>query len=566
MKKLLSVIILLSIFIHTAAYWNQNKAKEISEHVKVYIEKNIPLIEKYTVYDKVRNRVKELIISLDSSETKKRQLLKDIAFYHNNNILELVHYITSREWATQRFKDWKDKWIQELKQQEENARKKYNISGDVLYVNNSSEIVKDGEIYKVSYTLGWGKTFFKEGIWIQQVSNISFERKIPFYEIIQEWVTRFLLYGDSFFEENGYFQTYEYSEYYPVNTSYGVYKSDFQKAGFDYEDAVFLRLQDAKNNVTIKPKKRQMFPISYLRKYWELEKDFINKSVIDILRTEKNYEETYKSIIQTVEDITDKITDEEKKIKAIYDWMVQNVTYPKEYDLEDYKIFSGLEAFENGSAVCEWQVLLMYYLLKIAWVKNVKYIDWYVVNAEDFPKTRHAWIEIWDYFYDPSFEKVFRENEKDYLYYKIPYDIMYTNRYNTRDIPDGVLIAWKENISKEVDRRRYLLTEKYGILDRYKLLEEAFFKKKYNIPADSTITLQFLLPYIEVYDFYMRNWKPIQVLEGFQKEIFYYPISDELDSIESILIENNYDILDYVLLRRYNDWVFLWYGLTKSIK
>lgn len=401
---------------------------------------------------------------------------------------------------------------------------------------------------------------------MQQVSNISYERKIPFYEIIQEWASKFLLYSDSFFEEDGYFQTYKYTEYYPVNTTYGVYKSDFNKAGFDYEDAVFLRLQDAKNNVTIHPEKVLMFPVSYLEKYWDWEKDFINTSVIDVLRIEKNYEETYKSIIQTAKDITEGIKNEEAKIKAIYDWMIQNVIYPDEYNLEDYKIFSGLEAFENGSAVCEWQVFLMYYLLKIAWIKNVEYIDWYVVDAEDFPQTRHAWIQIWDYFYDPSFEKVYQKNSSDYLYYKIPYDIIYTNRYNTRDIPDQVLTAWKENISREIDRRRYKLTEKYSTSDRYKLLEEAFFKKKYNIPADATITLEFLLPHIKTYDFHMKDWKPTQVLEGFQKEISYYPISDASKNIEAILIENDYDVLGYVLLKRYNNGVFIWYGLTDSVK
>lgn len=95
MKKIFSIIILLVIFI-PISYWSQNQAKELAEQIKIYIDKNVPLTEQFPVYDQVRNRIKEVIISLDNSETKKRQLLKDIAFYHNNNILELVHYITSR--------------------------------------------------------------------------------------------------------------------------------------------------------------------------------------------------------------------------------------------------------------------------------------------------------------------------------------------------------------------------------------------------------------------------------------------------------------------------------------
>ena len=113
---------------------------------------------------------------------------------------------------------------------------------------------------------------------------------------------------------------------------------------------------------------------------------FINKSLIDILNNpDKDYSKTYEELLKLVDNLVKDSKNEDEKILAIYNRLIKNIEYPITYDLSDFKIYSGLETFENKSWVCEWQALLFYYMLKIAWIKDVEYIDWYVVDSEDFP-------------------------------------------------------------------------------------------------------------------------------------------------------------------------------------
>lgn len=242
--------------------------------------------------------IKKALWKDSQKSIKYTQFLNDLAFYHNTNILKHVNYITSRKWSIERFELWKQEEILSLHLQELENRKILDIDNDIIYIDKNNELIYKDEIYKLHYILGWDEIIYKLWKWYINVSNLSYERKIPFVDLIKEWSKKFLLYNDSFFEENWYIYTYKYETFFWINWNYWVYKSDFEEYGYDIDDAVFLRLQDAKNNVTIKPEKFKVVDSSM---FWDINEFihyFINKSLIDILNNpDKDYSKTYEELL-----------------------------------------------------------------------------------------------------------------------------------------------------------------------------------------------------------------------------------------------------------------------------
>lgn len=554
---LLACIILFSWW-NTHAYYSN--AKEIADKIKEYVDSNIPITEQYPFYYNIQTRIKEITNKTPKSDIYKILLLDDINFYIWIDIQHLIERITSRQWALERFILWKKQWILKLQEQEQKLRTNYNIPSNTLVISSQNELSYNNNIYKLHYTIGGNASIFKEWKWFLSVSDISFERKIPLEEIIQEGAKKFFTYSSNIFEEDGYFYTYLYNTYFPIKSNYGIYKSEINNAGYSYDDAVVLRLQDAKNNITFLPKKVPILPRNSFETLTPWIEDFINKSAIDVLRTEKNYEQSYKKIIQTAKDITQGLSSDEEKTRAIYDWMVQNIIYPQKYDLENYAIYSWLEAFENKSAVCEGQALLMYYLLKIAEVKDIQYIDGYVIDAPDFPNVRHAWIRVGEYFYDPSFEKVYQENHKKYFYYKVPHDIMYTNRYTSYAVPERVLEQTKQENQNLIYHKRTRLTHKYSQSDGYKLLDKVFFIKKYNLSSEN-ITLWDIISYLKPQRIDFTKWK-LSYNSHLPQNIEYFPIKNLNININSILIEAQYNLNNMQLIKIYRDNIFSTYWIS----
>ena len=148
--------------------------------------------------------IKKALWKDSQKSIKYTQFLNDLAFYHNTNILKHVNYITSRKWSIERFELWKQEEILSLHLQELENRKILDIDNDIIYIDKNNELIYKDEIYKLHYILGWDEIIYKLWKWYINVSNLSYERKIPFVDLIKEWSKKFLLYNDSFFEENWY--------------------------------------------------------------------------------------------------------------------------------------------------------------------------------------------------------------------------------------------------------------------------------------------------------------------------------------------------------------------------
>lgn len=585
MKK--NKLLLISILCVFTVSYSSNKAiafswdpKNFSEYIRVYIDENYSLVNQFPIYNTVRNKVSERIVQIDKTDTEKRQYLKDLMFYNNTNILRVVRYITSREWALERFTIWKQKAITKLQKKEANRRSNLWITKKVIYIDQNNEFSKNNDIYRLSFKnpelvssenydtfsqKEWS-IIFKDWVGLMYSQDIDFERKIPFEEIIKQWDHKFLFYSDNYFWENWNFYTYEYDEYFTITTNYWVYKSDIEKDSNTYEDAIFLRLQDAKNNIAFFPKKRKITNDSYFNISSLQDKEFINSTSKDVLRSDKDYDKDLEYIYELWKRLGEEWENTQEKIKNIYDWMIQNVSYPEEYNLTDYKYFSWIESYINGQWLCEGQAQLMYYLLKAAGIENVEIISWYVVDSPDFPKVWHAWIQIWDYFYDPSFETNYKEKSSEYLYYRLPFDIAYTNRYNSRDIPETLFQEPRENIEKEVNRRRFELTKKYSKNQWYSLLKEFHEKKKYSLTANDTLNLNHIYNSLPRYDLEIKNWQLELPSEIFLEDISYYEFFSKDEDISSMLKELDYSIEKYVIINIYEWWILKSYGITDSLQ
>lgn len=577
--KRLSWVFFLAFFFWTTfqVTAQESHAKVLATKIKIYVENNIDITRQYPAYDRIRSRISDIISDLNEEQQEKKQFLKDVLFFHNNNILELVDFITSREGAKIRFKQWREDAIIELRQEIDKIKDNFNIPEGVIVLNNSYKIILAEDFHKYHFqekqkiALSEIQTYFREGREVFFMPNQGYfiagtaykERKKPFYEILAEWPKKFLLYSSAFFEEAGSYYTYQYDTYYEIGSTYGVYLSEFEEFWYSYDDAVFLRLQDAKNTVTFSPRKIKMVGSDIFPSITKTQEEFLNMTVRDVLLfPEKDYSQTYKDIISTTEQVTQWLEWDIQKIRAIYDWMNKNITYPEIYEVADQSLNSAFETFQTGQGLCVWQARLMYYMLKIAWVQKVNFTDGYVIDSKDFPSVGHAWIQIGDYFYDPSFEPKYQEQSQDYLYFKVPYDITYSNRYNLRDIPDSVFEQTWEFHKKNILERRMSLTNKYSHEDGYRVLEEAFFRKKYNLSQD-TISLEKLFGIIPSQKVFLKEWYIDSNYHSSEK-FDYYRVNSRDEDIGDLLQQNRFQIENFTLLVFIENQREIYYGLMDN--
>lgn len=275
-----------------------------------------------------------------------------------------------------------------------------------------------------------------------------------------------------------------------------------------------------------------------------------------------DYDKTFTEIKNISVNLTKNLTKEEK-IKVIYNYIITNLKYSQDFSINDSKIYSWVETFMNKEWVCEWYVKLMNYMLLFSWINDVEVIRWYVFDADDFPKIWHAWIKIWNYYYDPTFDDPIwvPESKKfsEYKYFKLPKDLFYTNRYDENDLPEYIKWLNLEERKNLILKNLYNLLWKYNN-SNYKLLDLVKLKKNHNIDYNKKINLKNfskILPIKEVSNFsFYDNWVKKQI-----KKFKYFEIND--NNIENILEQLDYDLKWYYFLKWYKkDWSFkyrLWY-------
>jgi len=251
-----------------------------------------------------------------------------------------------------------------------------------------------------------------------------------------------------------------------------------------------------------------------------------------------------------LKNITKKLTDgktEKVKIELIYDYVLSNVEYTRNINLNDKKIFSWIHTYKNKDWVCEWYTKVLLYMLTFADIRDVEVIRGYVIDAQDFPQIWHAWVRVKNMYFDPTFDDpitTWKTKQRDeYKYFNLPKDLFYTNRYDYWYNIDHLKSLDLETRKAIVVKNLSHFIDKYKSRD-YNLLSKLVFKKENNISLYSQMTISDLskvIPTREVKDFlYKEQWRYIRI-----ESLNFYPITDA--TVERLLNQVSYNLDGYEL-------------------
>lgn len=203
-----------------------------------------------------------------------------------------------------------------------------------------------------------------------------------------------------------------------------------------------------------------------------------NKSTfLKELADEKKYlqedtDELFKSLKNDTNTITDWLNNWEK-ISSIYNFILKNTSYSKTFDISNKRIFSWIYTYKNNDWICTWYSKLALYMLSFAWIENVEVVRWNVIDIENFTDAWHAWIKIWDKYFDPTFDdpiwNIKTKTYKDYKYFWLPKDLFYSNRYEYGTLPSDLVnssLSYRKNIvSKNLEKLAIKYSDKtYNLL------------------------------------------------------------------------------------------------------
>lgn len=392
------------------------------------------------------------------------------------------------------------------------------------------------KIFEIEYNnfTAQSKNKIKNLTYLSNFKNIVYNNYAISYE---NWVWYAYLFKEKLF-------TKEYKN---------LTKESLQKNNV-YETAlVFFNVEEDSINFVNSYKKVKLVSNDVI--YW-----FPNK--LELLKTIKWNKEKYTltdndngflDIEKVSLEITKNVYKNDEKISIIYDYLLKNLQYPESVDFDDYKLFSWIEAFKWKIAVCEWYVELFNLML---WFNGIssKIIIWNVVNALDYPEVLHAWTKVGDYYYDPTFDDPIwntKEKTKDkYLFFKIPEDLFYTDRFDYDVSPEYLKDKSLEYREKFVENNLLLVYPKYKN-SNYKILDTLRFKDKYGISLSSNITIESLKNIMQYWTLKNSsltiNWtvKSVKTMK--------YILLEE-DKIEAFLELANYDLSSYYLIYWVKDW------------
>lgn len=357
--------------------------------------------------------------------------------------------------------------------------------------------------------------------------------------------------NDTLIKENWVWYTYSFSKKYyfedisKLNKESLVYNWLYNTNILIYYDSTNLNfVKDYKKIKLITDDLIYWFPNKY-----ELLKTLRNNKMLDSSRNDDSY---FKKLETISNQITKNVYNYEEKIKIIYNYILENVSYSKNFTMQDYEIFSWIETYINKDWVCEWYVELFNLMLGFNNISS-KIIIWDVIDAVDFPQIWHAWVKVGDYYYDITFDDPVwateTKNFEQYSYYKLPRDLFYTNRFDYWKTPENLKTETLEYRNNLIRTNLSKLTTKYKD-DDYNLLKPFKFKQNYNLNPIKNITATDLINAVGYKD--MINYEI--TLNGKKKNIKnlnYILFEDEI--IEIFLEQVNYDLSWYMILKWYKD-------------
>ncbi|MDP2090042.1 MAG: transglutaminase domain-containing protein [Candidatus Gracilibacteria bacterium] len=263
--------------------------------------------------------------------------------------------------------------------------------------------------------------------------------------------------------ENGVWYSYSYSKYHGFGKGIIPSEADLSDGGLNKNTHILL-LGDNNGAMFITDYKKVKLVSDYIISDISNKQAFLNE-----LADEKKYltEDTDSILIKLKNDtinLTSSVNNSQK-IQKIYDYILKNVSYSKVFNVNNRYIFSGVHTYNNNDGICTGYARLYLYMLSFAGIENVKVIKGNVVDGLDFPNIGHAWVQIGNNYYDPTFDDpIGNTNTKsynEYKYFGLPRDLFYTNRFNYGDLPNNLKNADLET------RKNYVITELTKLQSKY---------------------------------------------------------------------------------------------------
>lgn len=388
--------------------------------------------------------------------------------------------------------------------------------------------------------------------------------KLNSNELLKDF-KHFLYNKDQIFIENWVWYTYKYDKHLKFPEWSVIKKEDLAFNSIKPENAIVF-LKDDNNSLWFIVNYTKVKLISDDIIYWIPNKFWFLREIKDDKKTLNNEtDDLFKKLKAETITLT-KWKTKEAKIKEIYNYILNNLVYPENFSLDDYKLFSWIDSYKNKQWICEWYTKEAMYILNFANIWDTQVIRWFVLDAPDFPKVWHAWLKIWDKYFDPTFDdpiwnqKTLSFNE--YKYYSLPKDLLYTNRYDFEKIPEEIKQTNIETRKKLISKNIEPLISKYKN-SWYLLLKPYLLKINNWISIDKKLDIADLtkiLKYAEVVDFkFTLDWKTKSIAW-----YNYFLITD--DNAEELMEQTRYDTTNYYLLKWKLDNLKYEYRLVYDLK
>lgn len=369
--------------------------------------------------------------------------------------------------------------------------------------------------------------------------------------------------NDSIFLENDTWYTYVFEKHLSFKDNYSPTLKDLEFNKIDPRNDLFF-INNNKPAFAVEFKKVRLISDNII--YW-----IPNKyRFLQELRDDKFYLHDYNTdkiildIKKTSQELTKDISKKEEKIKILYDYVLKNTQYTIDLNLEDKKIFSWIETYKNKSWVCEGYSKLFQYLLYFSDIQDVETMRWYVIDAIDYPTIWHAWVRIRDRYYDPTFDDpIWWLNDREfnqYLYYNLPKDLFYTNRYDywiSQPVLEKSPLSYREQYVK---KQLAEVFQKYK-WEKYNILKELQFRDDNNLDYYKSLSIEDIfskINYLEV-----DNFKIISSNKNITN-LQYFELNNE--NISAILNQINYDLEKYKFMKwkdaEWNISYRIWFNIT----
>lgn len=573
------IIILLIVFSFNTLYSYANDTSIIKSYNNfiIKLEAKYKLEDQLIVLEKVKVKIDNILKSKNIS-TKSIILIKELNNINNRKIADIKNQIN--------ITNTEDNYQKDLEKNEIEKFKEYRIPSipnyvlDIIDSNNRVylNILYDEKNTNFEYLYNWKiyRLIFNSYYKISQnnsiqlknkkwyifyynwdyifVDSYEIEEKIPYSESYNYF--KWSINSSNYYLKNWIYYYYKFDKFIYINEKYWFYKKSLLSLWLDPKDLILYKNWESYSFINNYTEEKL---INYeIIKYINDKSKFLSYVYDDKKNLSNDTNKYFIELKKISEELTEWLSKEDK-IKVIYNYVLENINYTNPIDLSKKEIFSWIHTYKNRDGVCEWYVKLMAYMLMFSWVEDIEVIRWFVINAPDFPKVWHAWLKIWSYYYDPTFDDPIWNTQtkqyNEYVYYKLPWDLFYTNRYDLTNLPEELKSKTKNELAEIVNKNLYNLVSKYKN-NWYNILKYSLFLYDNWLNYSDKVSINLLENIIVKYEVnwldmtFTLDWKKTYI-----KKLKYFKIDDA--NTEEILRTLNYNFSDkYIIKWNFWDWTY----------